>query len=332
MLLSPEMTPNLYLPGTLPDGTPRTLVELPGFWSKQASDQRRGGSGDAYLPELMDAVSDAVGLHGIVRIDSIDVSNPAKPYIKRRILTHNVVTDNGAQALLKGLFVANQTIAQYLVLNTTAATSQITSAITAGATTVTSVSVASGGNAAAVTGNKAASYISNTTSTPSNGSNGGAADPTTGGGIVLSYGTPNADYVSGSATQSSATAIAIASATIFHAHAVNDWCVANPQTGDGPTSLPSSAIIYNSTASTNAATGTASPATVSGTGIGNRQAQFAVTYGTSSTAGSYSELWLATQSTIAALTAAADYVAHLSFSPSVLNSSTQISVTYDVKL
>lgn len=330
---------NLYLPGLAPDGSPRTLVALDGFWQGQNSDQRRGGPGDAYLPELHDWLSDRLGLSAVVILDQVRVRDDSghklrKPIVEKRILAHNVLTDLGAQAMLKGIYNANQTIGQYMVLDTNAATAQISTALTAN-TAYSSVSVASGGNPSAVTGNKAAQFKNNTTSANTTGTSAGSADPTTGGGVVLSYGTPNADYVSGeSGSASTATSIAFAASyTVDHAHAINDWVVANPQTGDGPTSLPGTAIMYNSTAATNGATGTASPATVSGTGIGNRQALWnALIFSTSSTAGSYNNLWIVNQSTIAALTAAADYLNHLSFSPLTLNSSTQVSATYSVKI
>lgn len=412
------MQPNLYLSGLAPDGMPRTLVQVPGFWDHMHSDQARGGRGDFYLPEVERHMRSRGAVSALVQLDQVDVSG-ARPRVVRRIFTHNVLTDNGAQALLKGLFNSNQTIGQYMVLDTNAAVAQLNASITANATATTSaLTVLSGGNPTAVSGNKASAFKNNATqyisgipalfsggnpTTPgyavfplgaSNGiaagivtlpgsgygsaptaylqttaagsgvvlgtvtlsagalatvpvttagsaytltaqngaAQGGASDPTTGGGIVVSYGTANADYTSGeTASASTGTSIALLNAHTFaHAHAINDYVVANPQTGDGPTSLPGTAIMYNSGSSTNAATGTAIPATVSGTGIGKRQALFSATFSSTSTAATYNNLWIGNQSTIAALTAAADYLTHLSFSNMVISSSFAIAVSYTI--
>lgn len=407
-------TDNLYLPGTASDGTPRTLVAIPGYWASQSSDQSRGGPGDAYLPDLQKAGMDRMGLSAIVQIDQIDISNPAKPYIAKRIIAHNVVTDIGAQNLLKGLYNANQTLGQYLVLDTNAATAQVNAPYTANqVTTTTAVTVIAGGAPSAVTGNKAATFKNNATASTSGvpitliggaptaagtaicalttsgglaagtvtaagagygsaptafapnylgGSSAamgtvtltagalatvpvttagtsytcvsGAADPTTGGGVIVSYGTANADYVSGeTGAASTATSIALLNGVTWaHSHAVNDWVVANPQTGDAPTTLPGTAIIYNSVASTTGATGTAALATVTGTGIGGRQAQWSsIVFSTTSTAGNYNNLWIGNVSTIAGWGATSG-LNHLSFAPLLLNSTNQISVTYSVRI
>lgn len=403
---------NLYLPGLAPDGGPRTLVNVPGFWGGQSADQARGGPGDFYLPEVQRANMDRAGVSALVQIDQIDVRSGK---VVRRILTHNVLTDIGAQNLLKALYTANQSLGQYFILDTNAATAQVNATLTANATaTTTAITVVSGGNPGAVTGNKASNFKNNATAnisgipitliggapttpgtaicmeTASNGlvnavvtaagagygsaptafapnylggsgavmgtvtlsggtlstvpvttagtaytALGGSADPITGGGIVVSYGTANADYCSGeTASASTGTSIALLNGVTWaHGHAINDWVVANPQTGDGPTSLPGTAVIFNSVASTNGATGTSTLATVSGTGQGSRQAVWtAVNFNNSSTPGSYNTLWIANVSTIAAISAASNFYNHLSFSPLTLNNANAIAVTYTIKI
>ena len=337
---------NMYIPGLNEDGQPRTLVANDfGYWAQQASDQRRGGPGDLYLPEVFRALAnafrraitptshpmghkDGLGLATAIILDQERFRPDGSTYVHQRTFAVNIVTDTGAQALLSNSYNAPVgTAAKYIVLHTDNATAvQTGGTISSGAQT--SITVVSGGNKGAVTGNKAGSYISNTTnSAPS-------ADSVTGGGIDWSYGTSNSEIVSGSGTQSSAGAVAITSYTVAKTHSNGDYVVSRPQTGDAPSSAPAGAIMYNSSASTSGATGTAAPATVSGTGIGNRQAAWTsiVVANTSSTAGTYTGLCIVNITTIASW-AASEFYNSLSFPGQVVNNSQQLTLTsYLVKL
>lgn len=324
-------TPNLYLPGLRPDGTPRTLIELPGYWKNVGSQQARGGRGDAYLPELLSHLLDQAGVAALVQLDQIDT---ATGRVLARTLTHNVVTDAGAQTMLKGFGSGGAgSLGQYMVLDIGSAASQVNSAITANASlTAGGITVVAGGNAGTVAGNKAAAFNGNTTNTPCTGTAGiaGAADTVTGGGVVLGYGLGTADYVSASATMT-ATNIGVAAGQVKNAHALNEWVIALPQVTDGLTNTFVSAVMYNSGSSTAGATGTALAAAPSGTGIGLRQAQFIATFTTTSTAGGYTGLWIVTAATLAATTAAGCYT-HLSFNPQTINGTTSLQVTYTIKV
>lgn len=335
---------NLYLPGLTPSGAPRTLVDASlGYWDQQASDQRRGGRGDAFLPELLDLMArrfrgavtkashprgwrDGLGLATMIVLDQTDARTGA---ILQRTITANIVTDTGAQALLN-LYNTPGSAGKYLVLHTDNATAvQTGSAINNASGAQTSIAVASGGSKGAVTANKAGSFISSTTG------NAPTADTTTSGGIDWSYGTANSEIVSGSGTQSSAVAVAISSYTVAggKTHSAGDFVVSRPQTGDAPTAAPAGAIIYNSGASTAGATGTAAVATISGTGIGNRQALWSsLVFTTTSTAGTYTGLAIVNFTTIAGW-AAAGFYNSLSFPGQVISSSQSLTLTsYSVKI
>lgn len=299
-------TQNLYLSGLTPDGRPKTLVQIPGYWARQLSDQARGGRGDAFLPDLLGLMRERVGHAEVVVLDTVD---NATGRVLERTITHNIVTDTGATNMLKPFANTAPALAPYLALDTASFVAVASSTIASG-TATSSIPVNSVAYSA-VAGN-AATNPDNTTSAAPN------SDPTTGGGLVWSYGTANAETVSGgSQAASPLTALAIASYTTAKAHNSGDNIVANPQTGDNPSAAPAG-VVYSAS----------SPAALSGTGIGNRQAQYTYTFGTATPAGNYTGLWVVTSTTWAAGVG----LTHLSFPAKNINSSTSLQVVYSVRI
>ncbi len=349
---------NLFVGGTNPDdGHPICLIDLPhlDFWGKQANDHLRGSPGDAYLPELLGALHDRAEIATLVQLDQWDHTK-GKPRLKRRILCSNVVTDLGAQNLLKLFTASAGGVAQYMALtlcpNASSINGSCASTLSAQITSATDLTTlntnngpaisaagpsTSAGNIAKFTGNSASTYISNTTGNACTSGAVGGPDATTDGGIAIGYGLAGVEYFSGHATQSNAGNIKAAAGVLHATHNSGEYCVSRAQTGDQVTmASDANSIIYNSSASTNAATGTAiSNAAPSGTGKGGRSVVYsAISFNTSSTAGQYSGLWIITDATIAASTGATTHLqySHLSFSPLQIGSSSSITATYTISL
>lgn len=315
-------TENLYLPGLQPNGMPVTLVDLPGYWNKQRSEQARGGSGDAYIDEMARCVNDYSGrMHGLVVMDQFSTRTGK---VLARTITHNVETDTLINNMLKliGSTGASSSLGQYLGIDTaTAAWQQSGSTISSGAQTAITVA----GNtytAAIVTGNAAASFQA-ASSNNGTGQNvttpgvGAVPDPVYGTGIIWSFGTANAETVSGTTGSTTATSIPITSYTVAHTHTAGDWVVASPSTKDGPASAPAGLLLSTSITATYTTTA----------GVGNRKAQLVFTFAAGSTPGLYTGLWVATFATVGAYAASGCY-AHVSTQQQTLNSSTGIQSTY----
>lgn len=333
-----NLTDNLYIPGVKTDGTPRMLIALDSYWKQHSTNQSRGEPGDAYLPELQGAFVDRNGISALILIDQL-----INGKVDSRLIMHNIVTDNGAKMLLNAYAsagVPTTSVGQYFVLNTQGAASQLNQTLTGSTPNATgaALTVLAGGNPTATTGNKASAYVANQTSATCTSGSAGTLDPSTGGAVQVGFGLATVDYMSGNAatTGQTATNIPLAATYTPHSnHSVGEWVVAAPQTGDAQTTtnMTSSAIIYNSAASTNGATGTSLAATVTGTGIGTRQAAFGVAlFPTASTGGTYTELWVITTSTLAALSTATNTYNHLSFPPQILSSIASLQITYIIKV
>lgn len=318
-------TPNLYLPGLLPDGTPRTLVDIPGYWSRHSSDQHRGGPGEIYLDEVASAAKESLNRPwlGLVQLDRISKETGK---VIQRTLTHNVECDLLINNMLKllGSTGASSLLGQYLLIDTiTAASQQTGGAINGASGAQTTIAVASGGAASLVAGNVSTSFLA-TASNVGTGQNvttpGANPDVVWGTGIIWSYGTANAEYVSGTTSASTGTAINITSFTVLggKTHSATEWVVAGPSTKDNPTALPAGGVFSTAIVATYN----------SGAGIKNRTAQLQFTYNTSTTPGSYTGIWVANASTWATGVA----YAHVVSSPQVVNTSTSLQVTYTAQL
>lgn len=218
------------------------------------------------------------------------------------IWARNVVTDNGATALLKNLWnSAGSTVAimNHLVIAqlNQAYAIQTGAAINNASGAQTSITVGGGVQA---------------TNFPVSGP------------ITWSYGTTNAEtWTTGSSAPGNlgATSITVVSQTTVsgHTHSAGDYVVNNPSTSDNPASV------------SNSADSGALPGgdfTFSGTGAGNRQVQIQFTFSTSTAAGSYTEAYLSNAGTIASNSTSV----HLIFPPQVINSNTSAQFTITEKL
>lgn len=345
LLAHQSKNPNLYLPGLTPEGRPRFLLNVPGAWDNMRADQGRGGPGDAYLDELCRTLlhNSPGGMAGLAILDTID---NATGLVLARDISHNVETDNffNNQALkIFGSAAYTPTQGQYLAISTATASVAQNGATVATTTynATTGYPVVAGGAASLITGIasstfKAAATVDGLLQNTGNAAAGvpsitggkyPGSDNTFGTGIIIGYGTPNAEVANGSTTTSTATAIFLSGSStsqtnyaLVNAHANGDFVVAGPSCKDGPTAAPTGAQI--STAIAGSAT--------AGSGVGNRKMQLQFTFTTSGgfTAASYTDLWVITVSTTGAWTAATVPFAHTVNAPQVLNSSQSIQATY----
>ena len=215
--------------------------------------------------------------------------------VLKRIWTKNVVTDNGATAMLKNTWNnAGSTIAIFnqIAVAAQAGSTTLTTALTNGQTGVTSLAVAA----------LPASIPSGTT-------------------ITIGYGSGTTQNVTTSATASaSATSITVTSFTSNAAYAIGTNVVPVPTTSDNPSSV--SGAQYSGALTSGAFT-------FSGTGAGNRQVVISFTFnGGSFTAGNYTEAYTTNANPIAAGSTAS----HLITTPMALNSTTNLTVTITEKL
>lgn len=218
---------------------------------------------------------------------------------RSEIWARNCITDTGATAMLKNTWNnAGSAVAIFdhlVIAYGNQGYALLTTAITNGATGVVSLACAGGIQVAAV---RAETYSA-----------------TAGGGVIVSYGTANAEGYSPTGTNAQgATAIAVTSQTAAAAHAINDYITENPKVADNPSS------VSNSTDSGALSSGAFS---FSGAGAGNRQVAIAFTFPTSSPAGAYTDAYTSNAGTIAAGTTAS----HLIVPPQTINSTTSLSFT-----
>ena len=217
------------------------------------------------------------------------------------VWARNVITDNGATAMLKNTWNSagsTVTIMDYLQIayGNQAYAVQTGSAITNGSGAQTSIACSGGVQAA----------------------NFGASVS-----ITWSYGTSSAETcTTGTGTPGNvgATSITITSHTTTsgNTHSAGDFIVNQPTTSDNPSSLSNSA---SSGALSSGAF------TFSGSGAGNRQVAIAYTYATSTTAGAYTECYTCNASSVASNSTAS----HLIFPPQTINSSTSLALTVTEK-
>jgi|GEM_PF-5534646 len=346
---------NLYLPGLAPDGGPRTLVHIPGYWHNQLSNQHAGGAGDAYEHELGRLLLQhgSGRMAGLARLDEVDARTGR---VIKRVITHNVETDAFLNRVLAEFFgstgdasaaahlnAGGTWLGQYLSITPATATAATNGTVTVSSVfgAVTGYPVVSGGAAALVTGIasstfKAAATVDGTLQNTGNAATGvptltggkyPGSDNTFGTGIILGFGTANAEVANGSTTTSLAAQIFLSGSstsqtnyTTLNAHASGDFVVAGPSSKDGPTTAPTGAQISTALVATYTA----------GAGVGNRKAQLQFTFTTAGgfTAGSYTDLWVINVSSTGSWTAANNAYAHVVNAPLTLNSSTNLQATY----
>jgi hypothetical protein len=215
--------------------------------------------------------------------------------IVKRIWTKNVITDNGATAMLKNTW--NNAGSAISIFNQVAVAAQagsttLTTALTNGQTGVTSLAVAA----------LPAAIPSGTT-------------------LTLGYGTGTTQTVTTSALASAgATSISVTSFTANAAYAIGSNVVPNPNVSDNPSSV--SGAQYSGALSSGAFT-------FSGTGAGNRQVVIAYTFAAGSfTAGNYTEAYTCNVNPIVAGATAS----HLITTPMPLNASTSLTITVTEKV
>lgn len=215
--------------------------------------------------------------------------------IVKRIWTKNVITDNGATAMLKNTW--NNTGSTISIFNQIAVAAQagsttLTTALTNGQSGVTSLAVAA----------LPASIPSGTT-------------------LTIGYGTGQTQTVTTSALASSgATSISVTSFTSNAAYAIGTNVVPNPNVSDNPSSV--SGAQYSGALSAGAFT-------FSGTGAGNRQVVIAYTFAAGGfTAGNYTEAYTCNANPIVAGATAS----HLITTPMPLNASTSLTITVTEKV
>jgi hypothetical protein len=216
--------------------------------------------------------------------------------VRKRIWAKNVITDNGATAMLKNTWNnAGSAIAIFdqIAIDANAGSTTLTAALAANTVGVTSISVAA----------LPASIPSGTT-------------------ITLGYGGAAPQNVTTSATASSgATTISVTSFTVNSTgFAIGANVVPVPTTSDNPSS--ESGAQYSG----------ALPGgdfTFSGTGAGNRQVVISYTFnGGSFTAGNYTEAWTTNANPIVSNSTAS----HLITTSMPLNSNTNLTVTITEKV
>lgn len=215
--------------------------------------------------------------------------------IVKRIWTKNVVTDNGATAMLKNTW--NNAGSAIGIMNQIAVDAQqgsttLTTALSNGQTGVTSLAVAA----------LPAAIQSGTT-------------------ITIGYGTGQTQNVTTSALASSgATSITVTSFTSNAAYAIGTNVVPVPTTSDNPSSV--SGAQYSGALSSGAFT-------FSGTGAGNRQVVISFTYTAGSfTAGNYTSAWTTNANPIVSNSTAT----HLITTPMALNNTTSLTITITEKV
>lgn len=214
--------------------------------------------------------------------------------IVNRYWLKNTLLDIGATALWKNSLCASipsgGTVAAFNVIHitTSGGSTTLQGALTSGQTSVTSLTVAA----------LPASIAANAK-------------------ITVSYGTANAETftVTGAGAAAPATSIPVVSQTSANAHSVNDNIVVQAAASDNPSSL--SGTNQNSGALGSGAF------TYSGSGAGNRQVQIIATFAAGSTAGNYTEGWLANSTT----PATGIWAVHVYFPPATVNSTTSQQVT-----
>lgn len=215
--------------------------------------------------------------------------------IVKRIWTKNIVTDNGATAMLKNTWNnagSAVSIMNQIAIAIQAGSTTLTTALTNGQTGITSLAVAA----------LPASIPSGTV-------------------LVVGYGTGQTQNVTTSALASSgATSITVTSYTSNAAYAIGTNVVPTPTTSDNPSSV--SGAQYSGALSSGAFT-------FSGTGAGNRQVVISFTFnGGSFTAGNYTEAYTCNANPIVSNATAS----HLITTPMALNASTNLTVTVTEKV
>ena len=225
----------------------------------------------------------------------LSVSDRVTGEVQKEIWTKNVVTDNGATAMLKNVWNnagSAVTIMNQIAVSAQAGSTTLTTALTASQTGITTLAVSA----------LPAAIASGST-------------------ITLGFGTANTQNVVTSALASSgATSISVTSFTSTYAQGVGSNVVPVPTTSDNPSSVTGAQ--YSGALAAGAFA-------FSGTGAGNRQVVITYTFnGGSFTAGNYTEAYTTNTNPIAAGTTAS----HLITTPMALNTNTNLTVTITEKV
>lgn len=225
----------------------------------------------------------------------LSISDRVTGEILREVWTKNVITDNGATAMLKNTWNnagSAVTIMNQIAIAANAGSTTLTTALTNGQTGVVSLAVAA----------LPASIPSGTT-------------------LTIGYGTGQTQNVTTSAlANSGATSISVTSFTANAAYGIGTNVVPVPTTSDNPSSVTGAQ--YSGALSAGAFT-------FSGTGAGNRQVVISYTFnGVSFTAGNYTEAYTCNANPIVAGATAS----HLITTPMSLNTSTNLTVTITEKV
>lgn len=243
----------------------------------------------ADFTDMFDAHNGPLGLW------CLSLSDRVTGEVVKEVWTKNVITDNGATAMLKNTWNnagSAVSIMNEIAIAANAGSTTLTTALTNGQTGVVSLAVAA----------LPASIPSGTS-------------------LVIGYGTGQTQTVTTSALASSgATSISVTSFTANAAYAIGTNVVPSPTTSDNPSSV--SGAQYSGALSAGAFT-------FSGTGAGNRQVVISYTFnGGSFTAGNYTEAYTCNANPIVAGATAS----HLITTPMALNTSTSLTVTITEKV
>lgn len=261
------------------------LVTLPEYYQSKVKPQNFADWCDMY-----DAVNGPLGLW------CIKVSNRKTNEVTKEIWAKNVVTDNGAIAMLKNNWnnaAGAVAIFNQIALAANAGSTTLTTALAANATGVVSIAVAA----------LPAAIASGTT-------------------ITLGYGGVDPQNVTTSAAAvSGATSVSVTSFTVNSTgFAVGANVVPVPTTSDNPSSVIGaqySGVLI------------AGDFVYSGTGANNRQVVISYTFsGASFTAGNYTEAYTTNANPIVANSTAT----HLITTPMALNSNTNVTVDITEKI
>jgi len=218
--------------------------------------------------------------------------------VLRRIWTRNIVTDNGAVAMLKNTYNnagSAVSIFNQLALSQDSGSTTLTSALPANQTATTTLAVASIVGAIANGQTLTLGY-------------GGSAPQN----VTVNH---SGGYTTG------ATSITVNSFTVNSTgFSIGAAVVPVPTTSDNPSSLTSA--IYSGALASGAFA-------FSGTGAGNRQVVISFTFPTTDTAGTYTDLWTVNTNPVGA---AGETANHLIVAQTVLNSTTSIAATMTEKM
>lgn len=290
------------------------LINIPEYW-RTTSVRPRG------FAELVDMVETQGRITGIWCWEQWD---PKTGEVKKREITKNVVTDNGAVNILASA-IANASNANpwnNIYINNNSGSTTLTTALTNGQTGVTSLAVAA--IPAAIPANYPAPIGSTATQ------------------LQLGYGTGQTQTVTvGSAAAQAATSVTVSSFTSNAAYAIGTNVVPLPNVGENPSNAnlkANQSSIVEQYSGTIASGGFTYNAT---TGAGNRNVVVTFVFknstnGGSTSNGSYTDAWLVNVTSAASNSTSGNfvgnYIAHEINTPMLVNNSNNVTVTITIKI